>query len=109
MWHDNVDLLAYHDLDGLWVSKSLSGGSRKLDEIPAVGDPTHMVQMGRGHRVSPGEGQWRVAVQRCVRTCHVIVSLELVKLPFQVAGIPEQHMVEKFAPHRADQALDERV
>ena len=93
----------------LWVSKSLSGGSRKLDEIPAVGDPTHMVQIGRGHRVSAGEGQWRVAVQRCVRTCRVIVNLELVKLPFQVAAIPEQHLVEKFTPHRADQALDERV
>src|SRR6516164_488463 len=92
------------------VSNSWSGGDGKLDEIPAVGDPAYMVQVGRGHHwVSAGEGQWRVAVQRGVRTCRVIVCLELVKLPFQVAAIPEQHLVEKFTPHRADQALDERV
>ena len=93
----------------LWVSNALSGGSRQLDEIPAVGDPTHMVQIGRSHRVSAGEGQWRVTVERRVRTCLVVIGLELAKLPFQVAGIPEQHMVEKFAPHGPDQALDERV
>ena len=91
------------------VSNSLSGGDRELDEVPAVGDPTHLAQIGRGHRVSAGEGQWRVTVQRRVSTCRVVVRLELAKLAFQVAGIPEQHMVEKFAPHGPDQALDERV
>jgi hypothetical protein len=93
----------------LSVSNSLSGGDWELDEVPAVGDPMHMVQIGRGHRVSAGDGQWRVTVQRRVRTYRVVVRLELAKLPFQVAGIPEQHMIEKFAPHRPDQALDERV
>ena len=93
----------------LWVSKSLSGGSRGLDEVPAVGDPPHMVQIGRRHRMSAGEGQWRVTVQRRVRTCRVVIGMELAQLPFQIAGIPEQHMVEEFAPHGPDQALDERV
>jgi hypothetical protein len=45
------------------VSNSLSGGDRELDEASAVGDPTHMVEIGRGQRVSTGEGQRRVALQ----------------------------------------------
>jgi len=40
--------------------------------------------------------------------CRVVVGLEVGKLPFKITGIPEQHMVEKFSPHRPDQALDER-
>src|SRR3982751_3439076 len=39
----------------------------------------------------------------------VVVGLELSKLAFQVAGIPEQYLVEKFSAHGSDQALDERV
>jgi hypothetical protein len=39
----------------------------------------------------------------------IVVNLELGKLPFQITRIPQQHMVEKFSPHRPDQALDERV
>ena len=94
----------------LWVSNSSSSGRDwELDEVPAVGDPSDLVQIRRGYRVFTGERQRRVAVQRCVRTCRVVVGLELVKLPFQVTAIPEQHLVEKFAPHRPDQALDERV
>ena len=45
------------------VSNSLSGRDWELDQVPAVGDPTHMVQIGKGHRVSTGEGQRRVALQ----------------------------------------------
>ena len=41
--------------------------------------------------------------------CCVVVDLELAKLPFQITSIPEQHMVEEFSPHRADQALHEWV
>ena len=93
----------------LSVSNSLSGGDRELDEVPAVGDPTHMVQIGTGDRVSAGEGQRRVALQRRVAACRVVVGLELGKLPFQITGIPEQHLVEKFSPHRPDQALHEWV
>ena len=48
---------------GLSVSNSLSGGDRELDQASAVGDPTPMVEIGRGQRVSTGEGQRRVALQ----------------------------------------------
>jgi len=39
----------------------------------------------------------------------VVVGLEVGKFPFKITGIPEQHMVEKFSPHRPDQALHEGV
>jgi len=47
----------------LWVSKSPSGRYWELHEVAAVGDPTHLVQIGRRQRLSIGEGQWRAAVQ----------------------------------------------
>ena len=50
-------------LDRLSVSNSLSGGDWELDHVPAVGDPTHMVQIGGDHPVSTGEVQGRVARQ----------------------------------------------
>ena len=34
----------------------VSGRHWKLDQVTAVGDPTHLVQLGAGHRVSAGEG-----------------------------------------------------
>jgi hypothetical protein len=37
------------------------------------------------------------------------VGLEVGQLPFKIAGIPEEHMVDKFPPHRPDQALYEGV
>ena len=73
-----------------------------------MGDPTHMVQIGRNHRVSTGEGQRRVALQRRVAACRVVVGLEVGKFPLKITGIPE-HMVEKFSSHRADQPLHEWV
>jgi hypothetical protein len=39
----------------------------------------------------------------------LVVRLELSKLAFQIAGIPEQHVIEEFSPHRPDQAFHERV
>jgi len=48
-------------------------------------------------------------LQRRVATCRIVVNLELGKLPFQIAGIPERHMVQKFSPHRPDQSFDERM
>jgi hypothetical protein len=39
----------------------------------------------------------------------VVVGLELGQLPFQVTGIPERDRVEKFAPDRRDEPLDEGV
>ena len=47
----------------LSVSNSLSGRPWELDQVPAVGDPTHMVQLGSGQRVPAGEGQRCVAFQ----------------------------------------------
>ena len=42
------------------------GRHGKLDQVPAVGDLTDIVQLGTGHHVSAGEGQRRVALQRRV-------------------------------------------
>jgi hypothetical protein len=56
----------------VWVSNSRSGGDRKLDQISAVGDPPHVVQIGRSHRLSVGERQRRAALQRGVAACGVV-------------------------------------
>jgi len=45
------------------VSNSLSGRDRQLDELPAVGDPAHMAQVGRRYHVFINEGHRRVALQ----------------------------------------------
>jgi hypothetical protein len=50
-----------------------------------------------------------VARQRRVAACRVVVGLEVGKFPFKITAIPEQHMVETFSPHRAEQALHEWV
>jgi len=68
-----------------------------------------MVQIGTDHRAPTGEGQRRVALQRRVAARRIVINLELGKLPFQITRIPEQYKVEKFSPHRPDQALDEWV
>ena len=81
----------------MWVSNSLSGGDWELDEVPAMGDPAHMVQISRDHRVPTGEAQRRVAVQRRVAACRIVVNLELSQFVFQITGIPEQHVVEEFS------------
>ena len=92
----------------LWlsVSNSLSGRHWELDQVPAVGDPTDIVQFGSGHRVAAGEGQRRVAPQRRGAPHLVVGSLEVGKCPFKITGIPEQHMVETFSPRRSDQARE---
>ena len=48
------------------VSNSLSGRHWELNQVPAVGDPTDIVQFGMGHHVSANEGRRRVALQRRV-------------------------------------------
>src|SRR5262249_32033922 len=93
----------------LSVSNSLSGRDRQLNEVPAVGDPTHLVQIGRGHRVAVGERQRRPTFQGGVATCRVVVGLEFSKLPFKVKAVPEQHMIQEFSAHRPNQALHERM
>ena len=57
----------------LSVSNSWSGRHWELDQVPAVGDLTDIVQLGTGHHVSVGEGQRRVALQRRV-AAHLVVS-----------------------------------
>ena len=91
------------------VSNSLSGRHWELDQVPAVGDPTDIVQFGMGHHVSANEGQRRVALQRRVAAYLVVVGLEVAKFSFKITGMPEQYMVETFSPRRADQALHEGV
>ena len=54
------------------VSNSLSGRHWELDQGPAVGDRTDIVQLGTGHHVSAGEGQRRVALQRRVAAYLVV-------------------------------------
>ena len=46
----------------LSVSNSWSGGDGELDEIPAMGDPAHMIQIGGDRHVSTREGQQRLAL-----------------------------------------------
>ena len=58
----------------LSVSNSLSGRHWELDQVPAVGDLTDIVQLGTGHHVSAGEGQRRVALQRRVAAHLVVVG-----------------------------------
>ena len=72
------------------VSNSLSGRHWELDQVPAVGDPTDIVQFGTGHHVSANEGRRRVALQRRVAAYLVVVDLEVAKFSFKIAGIPEQ-------------------
>jgi hypothetical protein len=40
----------------LWVSNSSSRGDWELDEVPAVRDPAHMIQVRRDHGVSTADG-----------------------------------------------------
>ena len=102
--HDATDIDKH-----LSVSNSLSGRHWELDQVPAVGDPTDIVQFGTGHHVAAGEDRRRVALQRRVAAYLVVGGLEVGKCPFKITGIPEQHRVETFSPRRADQALHEWV
>ena len=59
------------------VSNSLSDRHWELDQVPAVGDPTDIVQFGMGHHVSANEGRRRVALQRRVAAHLVVVGQTL--------------------------------
>jgi hypothetical protein len=59
------------------VSNSLLGRHWKLDHVPAVGHPTHIVQLGADNRVSAAEIQRRVALHR----------LSLPENPFRRQGL----------------------
>jgi hypothetical protein len=49
--------------DDLSVSNSLSGGDWELDEIPGVGDPAHVAQIGKRRRLSTDERRRCVSLQ----------------------------------------------
>jgi hypothetical protein len=50
----------------LWVSSSPLRGDWQLDEIAAMRDPTHMVQIGGDRDVTIGEREGRTTLQRRV-------------------------------------------
>ena len=89
----------------LWVSNSLSGRRWQLHQVPAVRCPPYVVEVRTGYRVSARHGERRVAVQGRVAPCRVVVGLEVGEFPLQIPRIPEEHLVQKFSPYRADQAL----
>jgi hypothetical protein len=67
--------------------------------------PTHIVEVGTGDSASDGDAQRRVAGQRRVDACRIVVSLEVGELSFEVSSVPEQYMVEKFSPRCTDQSF----
>ena len=67
--------------------------------------PPYVVEVRTGYRVSARHGERRVAVQGRVAPCRVVVGLEVGECPLQIPRIPEEHLVQKFSPYRADQAL----
>ena len=89
----------------LWVSNSLSGRRWQLNQVPAVRCPPYVVEVRTGSRVSARHGERRVAVQGRVAPCRVVVGLEVGECPLQIPRIPEEHLVQKFSPYRADPAL----
>ena len=89
----------------LWVSNSLSGCRWQLNQVPAVRYPPYVVEVRTGYRVSAHDGERRVALQGRVAPCRVVVGLEVGELPLQIPRIPEEHLVQKFSPYRANQAL----
>jgi hypothetical protein len=68
-----------------------------------------MVQLGTRDRGSAGEGHRRITLQERVAAARVAIGLEVGKFPFQIMGIPEQHLVEKFSSDRPDQAIHKWV
>ena len=69
-------------------SSSSSGRHWELDQTPAVRGPTHIAEVGPSDSASDGDPQRRVAAQRRVDACRIVVGLELGELcsrsrPFQ--------------------------
>jgi hypothetical protein len=90
------------------VSNWPSGCDWELDQPSAVRVPPHVVQISwaTASLLAKVSGVRPPAMPDCVP---LVVRLELGQLPFQITAIPEQHLVETFAPHRPDQALDKWV
>ena len=51
----------------------------------------------------------RPTTQTCVVTPLVVVDGESIQLPMEVEAVPEEGLVEIFAPKGSDQPLDERM
>ena len=107
--HDRRQILHVNVTGYLSVSNSSSGRRWKLDHAPAVGDPTHMVEFGTGRRAFAREASRRVAFPRRMAPCRVVGGLEVGELPLQITGIPAQHMIQAFSPHRPDQPFHQGV
>lgn len=75
------------------VSNWLSGRHWQLNQAPAVGNPTGIAELGPSHRASTGDGHRRLAGQRRMAACPIVVNLEIGELVLQVTGIPEQRIV----------------
>ena len=97
------ELFPRMEVHGLSVSNSSSGRRWKLDHAPAVGDPPHRVAFGPGRRAFARDASRRVAFHRRMAPCRGVVGLEVGERPLQITGIPAQHMIQEFSPHRPDQ------
>ena len=52
---------------------------------------------------------WGDAGQSSVAAISVVVNFVAIELPFQIALVPKQSLIEVFPPDGPDQSLDERV
>src|SRR6266850_1014006 len=99
----------YIRVERVSVSNSLSGRGWELDQVPAVGNPTHIVQIGRGHRLSTAEGQRRVRLEQ-----RIMIGAEMLRCAPTTNGSVE-HATDVDAIDRAtlhadsDQATRELV
>ena len=69
----------------------------------------HIVALGTGDSASDGGAQRRVAGQRRMDACLIVIGLEVGELSFEVSCVPEQDMVEIFSPRCTDQPFDKRM
>ena len=52
---------------------------------------------------------WRDSGQSGVAAISVVVNFVAIELPFQIALVPKQSLIEVFAPDGPDQPLDESM
>ena len=78
-----------------------------MDQTSAVRSPANIVQLRVLSGVPRADAQWCFAAQRSVNALSVVVALEVSELSLKVARVPEQNVVEKLSPSRADQPFNE--
>lgn len=69
--------------------------------------PSIPCELGRGGRWVAGTIGGRDAVGRTVNTIAIVIALEACELPMKVERIPEEQVVEIFAPNGPDQSFNE--